>query len=97
MAHRDWHTVTVARSADQVSCDLRGETAVLQLSSGVYFGLDAVGTRIWGLLAAPTSLARLVDAITREYAVERGRAEQDTLELLDDLDAHGLVTIAERS
>jgi len=97
MAHRDWHTVTVARSADQVSCDLRGETAVLQLSSGVYFGLDAVGTRIWELLATPMSLVQLIDTITTEYAVEAERSEQDIVALLDDLDAHGLVTIGERS
>jgi hypothetical protein len=70
---------------------------VLQLSSGVYFGLDAVGTRIWELLAAPTSLAQLVTSITTEYAVEAQRSEQDIIALLDDLDAHGLVTIAERS
>lgn len=70
---------------------------MLQLSSGVYFGLDAVGTRIWELLAAPTSLAQLVTSITREYAVEAQRSEQDIVALLNDLDAHGLVTIAERS
>jgi hypothetical protein len=76
-----------------VSCDLQGDTAILQLTSGVYFGLDAVGTRIWTLLATPSSVATLVDAIAAEFDVDRSRCAQDIVALLDDLEANGLVTV----
>jgi hypothetical protein len=96
MPRRDWSTATVARSADQVSCDLRGETAILRLSSGVYYGLDPIGTRVWTLLAEPTQLADLVDCLVADYEVDRPRCEHDVVALLDDLDAHGLLTISPR-
>lgn len=83
----------MARSGDQVSCDLEGETAILQLSSGVYYGLDAIGTRIWTLLDRPSTLCDLVDRIVAEYDVHPTRCESDLIALLDALDAHGLLAI----
>ena len=38
---------------DQVSCDLAGEAAILNIKSGVYYGLDPVGARIWNLMQEP--------------------------------------------
>ena len=36
---------------DVVVRDLAGESVLLNLSTGTYFGLDAVGTRLWHLIA----------------------------------------------
>jgi len=43
-------------SKDQVSCDLAGEAAILNLKNGVYYGLDPVGARIWNLIQEPRKL-----------------------------------------
>ncbi len=51
-------------SRDQISCDLAGEAPILNLKSGVYFGLDAVGARIWSLLQKPVMLAEICDALS---------------------------------
>ena len=40
-----------------LSRELGGETVLLNLESGVYYGLDAVGTRAWNLLAEDRTLA----------------------------------------
>ena len=45
----------VVVSKEQVSADLAGESVVLHLKNGVYYGLDAVGTRIWALINTPWS------------------------------------------
>jgi len=37
----------VFASKDQISCDLAGEAAILELKSGTYFGLDEVGAVVW--------------------------------------------------
>jgi hypothetical protein len=37
-------------SPDQVSCDLSGEASILNLKSGVCFGLNTVGASIWKLI-----------------------------------------------
>ena len=40
------------------------EIVLLDLTSGTYFGLDAVGARIWQLIAAGQSLAKIRDVMT---------------------------------
>ena len=82
-------------SRDQVSCDLAGEAALLNLKSGVYFGLDQIGARIWHVLQKPTSLAEIRITMLREYDVEPERLDTDLRELISDLAQHGLIEISE--
>lgn len=89
--HRPGCMVVAAR--DQVSCDLGSEAAILQLETGVYYTLDAVGARIWSLLQQPTRIEQLRDTLLSEYDVAPDRLERDLTGLLDDLAAEGLIEI----
>jgi hypothetical protein len=80
-------------SQDQVSCDLSGESAILNLKAGVYYGLNEVGTRVWKLLQEPKKVSELRDAILKEYEVERHRCEADIMGLLQDLLENGLIEV----
>ena len=71
-----------------------GETVMLDLAKGAYFGLDPIGARMWQLLAEGKTLAEVCDAIVEEYEVSRDAVERDLLALLDDLKAHGLIVPA---
>ena len=71
-----------------------GETVMLDLAKGAYFGLDTVGARMWQLLAEGKTLVEVCDAIVEEYEVSRDAVERDLLALLDDLKAHGLIVPA---
>ena len=55
---------------DVVFRDLEGEMVLLNLATGVYFGLDPVGTRIWALIDDGRSVDQIVAAITAEYEVD---------------------------
>lgn len=83
----------VVVSKDQVSCDLAGEVAILDLKSGVYYGLDPVGARIWSLIQAPTTFAEIRDTLLDCYDVEKARLESDIRDLLDELAEQGLVEV----
>ena len=83
----------IAASQEQVSCDLGGEAAILNLENSVYYGLDVVGARIWTLLQNPTTVAAVRDVIVREYDVETDRCERDLIALLQRLAAEGLIAI----
>ncbi|MEE9288376.1 MAG: PqqD family peptide modification chaperone [Bacteroidota bacterium] len=87
----------VAVVKDQVSCDLGGEAAILSLNNGVYYGLDAVGARIWTLLHKPISVSEIRDTLLNEYEVEPGRCESDLLALLKNLAAQALIEIKDES
>ena len=81
-------------SNDVVSRDLEGEAVILNLESGIYFGLDKVGTRIWSLLQEDGSLRRAFDAMQQEYDVAPETLERDILRLVGELRAKGLVTLS---
>jgi hypothetical protein len=83
----------VVASRNQVSCDLKGEAAVLNLKNSVYYGLESVGAFVWNLVQRPRSVGELRDALLQEYDVEPGRCESDLLALLEKLLAEGLIEL----
>jgi hypothetical protein len=89
----DRSTYTLAR--DQVSSDLQGEVVILNFQSGKYYGLDAVGSRIWHLLHEMRTVAEIRDAIVAEYEVEPECCERDLRRLLGKLVDQGLVEVRE--
>jgi hypothetical protein len=83
----------VAAAEHQVSAQLGDETMILHLEDGIYYGLDAVGTSIWGLLQQPRTVAEIRDRICAEYDVEPGRCERELLSLLQQLAERRLVDV----
>jgi hypothetical protein len=87
----EWATVIAA--ADQVSCDLNGDAAILQLTSGVYYSLDPTGAWIWSLIQTPRTVAEIRARIVARYDVEPERAARDLDALLGELAREGLLSI----
>jgi hypothetical protein len=81
----------VVASDDQVSTALGDETVILGMADGVYYGLDAVGARIWALLGTPHRVSQLVGTILDEFDVSAEQCERDVLALLDELSERRLV------
>jgi len=81
----------VVAAKDQVSSDLGEEVVILDLKQGVYYGLDAVGARIWDLIQEPKAVNEIRDVLLDEYEVEPERCERDLLTLLEELVAENLV------
>jgi hypothetical protein len=83
----------VKRKPDQVSCDLSGEAVILNLNSGMYYGIDEIGQLIWNALEEPRSLQYLRDAIVRDYEVEPETCERDVKAFLAEMQSAGLIEI----
>jgi hypothetical protein len=87
--------VTLAASLragdDVVFRELDGEAVLLNLSSGVYFGLDDVGTRMWQLIGEHGSLRAVLAQLCDEYDAAPEVLERDLVELASRLVARGLV------
>lgn len=87
---------TRVRCSDgHMAADLGGETAILNLKTGTYYGLDDVGSRVWSLLQQGSTLRQIRDAILNEYEVDATRCEQDIVRLVGELVRHQLVEIDE--
>jgi len=85
----------VVAAKEQVSCDVGGEAAILNMKNGVYYGLDPVGAQVWNLLQTPRRVVELHEAMLREYDVEPARCERDLIELLEKLLKEGLIELQE--
>jgi hypothetical protein len=80
-------------SPDVLVQEIGGESVLLDLKSEKYFGLDAVGTRIWRLLEVNGRLGALHSALLSEYDVDAACLEKDLCELVARLAESGLVNI----
>lgn len=84
---------TVVARPDQVSCDLAGDAVILNLHSGVYYGLNEVGAQVWELIKSPVRVAAICERLVADYDVERARCEQDLLAVLLEMQDAGLVEV----
>ena len=82
---------TFAISKDAIFRDLDGEAVILDLGSGKYFGLNAVGARIWQLVEQHGGLRSVHDHLCREYDAAPDVLEGDLLKLLAELERARLV------
>jgi hypothetical protein len=53
--------------------------------SGMYYGLNEVGSSMWRLLEAKKCGAMIISALLEEYDVDQDRLEADVRSILDDL------------
>ena len=77
--------------------ELDSEAVLLNLRSGVYYGLNNVGARIWSLIQQPRTVAEIRDTILQEYEVEPERSEPDVIALLQKLAGEGLIEIKDET
>jgi hypothetical protein len=83
----------VSISEDAVFRELGGESVIVHLDSGIYYGLDPVGTRVWQLIDAHGQLKPVFEAALDEFDVEPARLEEDLLRLVTELASRRLVVV----
>lgn len=73
---------------------IEGEVVVVNLESGTYYSLDAVGADLWGRLTAGSTLDALVDDTTARYGAERAIVAHGVAEFLRHLEREKLIVVA---
>ena len=79
--------------ADVLFQETLGESVLLSIRDGSYFGLDNIGTRMWTVLTTAPSLRTGCDVLKEEYDVDAKLLEQDVRELIEKLAKNGLIEI----
>ena len=72
---------------------LAGETVLMNTVTGDYFGINAVGTKIWNLLTAPATVTSLVESLMSSYDISRDQCESEVNIFLKNLESRKLVVI----
>ena len=68
------------------------EMVLLDLESGLYFGVDGVGQRIWETFAEGRNLEEAIAVVVAEYEVEEAQAQADVIAFVRNLVDRGLLT-----
>lgn len=76
---------------DALSASLSDGAVLLHLYTKRYFSLNETGARIWSLLEQQATEDEIVDALVREYDVEKPDAARAVNQLLGDLVAERLI------
>ena len=82
-------------SSSTLSREVQGETILLHLDSGEYFGLDAIATRIWQLIVEKGDLGQVEEAMLDEFDIDRTVLSNDLRRMVDELAAKRLISIEE--
>lgn len=73
--------------------ELAGEAVLLDLDSGAYFGLDDVGTHMWGVLTTSPSIEAAYTALLEQYDVAPEVLEADLRAWIGQLVDQGLLLV----
>ena len=88
-------TSVVARRDGLIETEIDDEIVALNIEQGICYGINRVGSRIWGLLARPMRISDLCAALLVTYRVDPHVCERQVLELLEELRAEGLIAVSE--
>ncbi len=82
------------QNPDLVTADMDGEKVMMSVVNGQYFGINAVGARVWDLLEPQRSIGEICRQITEEFEVDAAQCRSDVLTFLAELRAHDIVRSA---
>jgi hypothetical protein len=88
----DLESIIVA-SKEQLSSSIGGETVILGLQAGRYYGVGAAGARVWQIIQEPRRVSDICDAIVSEYEVDPATCQSDLLKLFQQMAEARLIEV----
>lgn len=74
---------------------MEGEAILINLTTGIYYSLDDVGSEMWEAIAQGTSESVLCDWVGSTYGVDAGQASADVAAFIETLRAEQIVLDAD--
>ncbi|MBN2669518.1 MAG: lasso peptide biosynthesis PqqD family chaperone [Bacteroidales bacterium] len=72
-------------NTDLLNSQIDGETVMMSLELGKYFGLNEVGSKIWELIQTPKTLNKVVEQLVEIYEIDYATCLKETSEFLASL------------
>lgn len=75
----------IMRDPDIIATDMDGETVMMSIEQGQYYGLSGIGPFLWGLLVDPRSIEQLCAQVLRKFDVDEATCQADIMSFVGDL------------
>lgn len=85
VVHRNERNFLISRIGEEV--------VLMDIHNGQYIGLNAIGSAIWEKLEQPVPIHQIIEALTKEYAVNIQICEQETLLFLEKMMQHQMLIV----
>ncbi len=82
------------RNPDLIATDMDGDTVMMSIERGEYYGVSGVGTRIWELLGEPVTISNIVTTICAEFEINEATCQEDAERFISELMDNGIVLVA---
>ena len=74
------------RNEELLSVDMDGETVMMDMTSGNYFGINTVGSHIWDLLEKAHPIQTIVDNVNEHFEIKaETQLHDDVFAFLSDM------------
>jgi len=83
----------VGQSPDAIAAEVGGEIVLLNVATGYFHQLNAVGSYVWRQIADPQTLAELGARALRDFEADAATCRREIHDFVQDLQARGLVRI----
>lgn len=93
-ADRFGDDVTVVQNPGLLEAEVDGEIVALHIDSGKCYGMNAVSSHIWSLLASPQTVGGVRRALMERYAVAEDECREQVALHLAQFESEGLISIA---
>ena len=87
----------LVRSKSLFASPVDDELVMMDEKRGVYFGLNAVASRIWDELSLPCTQAQMLEKLGEMYDVDLQTCEKEVSQFLQQLMQHDLIEVVPRS
>ena len=73
------------RNREIIYADMAGATVMMGIELDAYYGLNAIGTRIWHLLEKDMTVQEICTRLRSAYDVSDAQCQDDALRFLQEL------------
>ena len=91
----DSNTRVRPNTADVAAKVIDGEAIIMNLSNGLYFSMDRVGSAVWEMVEAGLSVDEMSSTLDARYEVESDVVQDDVRRLVSELLAEELVLVTD--
>lgn len=84
----------VKRNDDIVEANIDGETVMMSIDSGEYFGLDPIATKIWNDIESRQKVTAICERLQNDFDVSPEQCQTDVLNFLNALSEKSIIEIS---
>ncbi len=85
MAKKITLTSSIQRNDTLVQATIDGETVMMNIDKGQYYGLDTIASCIWNQIDSFKPVAQICQSLQEEYEVDHEQCQRDVLNFLHQL------------